>query len=67
MRNLIGAIAAVIVAVVPILPSAATPIRVMLVDGANNHDWKATSPVITKILDETGLLRPRRSQSTTRS
>jgi len=34
---------------------AAAPIRVMLLDGANNHDWKATSPVIRKILDETGL------------
>ena len=32
-----------------------TPIRVMLLDGANNHDWKATSPVITKILDEAGV------------
>jgi hypothetical protein len=55
MRNLIRAIAAVVVAVVPILPSAATPIRVMLVDGANNHDWKATSPVITRILDEAAV------------
>src|SRR5258706_14972180 len=40
---------------VPQAPRAATPIRVMLLDGANNHDWKATSPVIAKILDETGL------------
>jgi uncharacterized protein len=32
--------------------SAAAPIRVMLLDGANNHDWKATSPVIRKALDE---------------
>jgi type 1 glutamine amidotransferase len=31
---------------------AAAPIRVMLLDGANNHDWKATSPVIRKALDE---------------
>jgi hypothetical protein len=35
-------------------PRAAAPIRVMLLDGANNHDWKATSPVIQKALDETG-------------
>jgi len=27
----------------------------MLVDGANNHDWKATSPVIRKILEEPGI------------
>lgn len=34
---------------------AAAPIRVMLLDGANNHDWKSTTPVVRKILDETGL------------
>src|SRR5262245_20716256 len=33
----------------------AAPVRVMLLDGANNHDWKATSPVIRKILDEPGM------------
>jgi len=40
--------------------SAAAPapsIRVMLLDGANNHDWKATSPVIRKVLDEAGIFR----------
>jgi type 1 glutamine amidotransferase len=39
---------------------AAGPIRVMLLDGANNHDWKSTSPVIQKILEETGLFRTTR-------
>ena len=39
---------------------AATPTRVMLLDGANNHEWKITSPVILKILDETGLFRTTR-------
>lgn len=32
----------------------------MLLDGANNHEWKTTSPVILKILDETGLFRTTR-------
>lgn len=32
-----------------------TRIRVMLLDGQNNHDWKATSPVMKKALDEAGL------------
>ncbi len=40
---------------VPQAPRAAAPIRVMLLDGANNHDWKATSPVIRKILDEAAI------------
>ena len=40
------------------LASAPAPaIRVMLLDGANNHDWKATSPVIRKVLDEAGIFR----------
>ena len=30
-------------------------IRVMLLDGQNNHDWRATTPVLKKMLDDTGL------------
>jgi type 1 glutamine amidotransferase len=30
-------------------------IRVMLLDGQNNHDWRATTPVLKKILDEANL------------
>ena len=30
-------------------------IPVMLLDGQNNHDWRATTPVLKKVLDETGL------------
>jgi len=33
----------------------AAPIKVLLVDGQNNHDWKATSPVLKQILEETKL------------
>src|SRR5262249_5835809 len=40
--------------------AGAPSIRVMLLDGANNHDWKATSPVIMRILDEAGLFRTTR-------
>src|SRR6266850_3654937 len=41
------------------LPQAQSrgPIRVMLLDGANNHDWKATSPVLVKILDEAAIFK----------
>src|SRR6185436_19155955 len=56
----IAMLAALIFASVAPSPRAATPIRVMLLDGANNHDWKATSPVIVKILDDTGLFRTTR-------
>ena len=30
-------------------------IRVMLLDGQNNHDWRATTPVLKKMLDDAGL------------
>jgi type 1 glutamine amidotransferase len=40
-----------------VLPFAlsAAPIKVLLIDGQNNHDWKATTPVLKQILAELGL------------
>ncbi len=35
--------------------SAAPPIRVLVVDGQNNHDWKSTTPVIKRILEDSGV------------
>lgn len=29
--------------------------RALLIDGQNNHDWKATSPLLRRYLEETGL------------
>jgi type 1 glutamine amidotransferase len=55
MRKVIGVAALLVVQGIALHTRADAPIRVMLVDGANNHDWKATSPVIRKILDEAGL------------
>jgi uncharacterized protein len=36
--------------------SAAEPakVRVLLIDGQNNHNWKATTPVLKKYLDDAG-------------
>ncbi len=36
---------------------AANPIRVLIVDGQNNHDWKSTTPVMVKTLEESGLFK----------
>jgi uncharacterized protein len=36
---------------------AAEPIRVLIIDGQNNHDWKSTSPVMKRILEESGVFR----------
>ena len=33
----------------------AAPIKTVIVDGQNNHDWKATTPVLKKLLEEKGL------------
>lgn len=34
---------------------AAPPYKAMIVDGQNGHDWKSTTPVLKKVLEETGL------------
>lgn len=31
--------------------------RALIVDGQNNHDWKSTTPVLKKLLEETGLFQ----------
>lgn len=33
----------------------AEPIRVLIIDGQNNHDWKTTTPVLKRQIEETGL------------
>ena len=34
---------------------AAPPYKALIVDGQNGHDWKSTTPVLKKLLEETGL------------
>ncbi|MCD6051028.1 MAG: hypothetical protein K0Q55_2431 [Verrucomicrobia bacterium] len=34
--------------------TAAAPIKVLIVDGQNNHDWKGTTPWLKKLLEDTG-------------
>ncbi|NQV31402.1 MAG: HEAT repeat domain-containing protein [Phycisphaeraceae bacterium] len=33
---------------------AATPLKVLIVDGQNNHNWAGTTPVIKQILEDSG-------------
>jgi len=40
-----------------LLPGQAEPLQTLIIDGQNNHDWKATTPVMTKVLEETGLFK----------
>jgi type 1 glutamine amidotransferase len=44
-------------AAAPLLASAGRPISVLVVDGINNHDWRAGTAGIKSILDETGKFR----------
>lgn len=39
----------------PLCTSGAEPIKALLIDGQNNHDWKTTSPLLKAILEETKL------------
>ena len=34
---------------------AGYPVKILIIDGQNNHDWKATTPVIKRILEESGI------------
>jgi type 1 glutamine amidotransferase len=56
MKRTLGFFAAASLALT-IAAHSASPIRVMLLDGANNHDWKSTTPVLKKILDEAGAFQ----------
>lgn len=33
------------------------PMNALIIDGQNNHDWKATTPVLKKILEDSGLFK----------
>ncbi len=35
--------------------AGAQPYKALIVTGQNGHDWKATTPVLKKIIEETGL------------
>ena len=37
--------------------SAADPLKALIIDGQNNHNWKATTPVLKQILEETMMFK----------
>jgi hypothetical protein len=37
--------------------AAETPVKVLIIDGQNNHDWKSTTPFMKASLDRTGSFR----------
>lgn len=38
-----------------LLSGQAAPMPTLIIDGQNNHDWKATTPVMGKVLEASGL------------
>ncbi len=44
-----------VIAVLIVNTVVAEPIKVLIVDGQNNHDWKGTTPKLKQYLEETGL------------
>jgi type 1 glutamine amidotransferase len=39
------------------LACAAPPHKALIIDGQNNHNWKVTTPILKKILEDSGLFR----------
>jgi len=52
MKTSLLFLAATLVAVGPL---SAAPMKALIIDGQNNHDWKNTTPALKKILEDTGL------------
>lgn len=44
-----------VVALAATAPAAEPPYKALIVDGQNNHNWKATTPILKQILEETKL------------
>jgi type 1 glutamine amidotransferase len=42
-------------AILVAVAAAAPPMKALIVDGQNGHDWKSTTPVLKRLLEETGL------------
>lgn len=54
MKSLLAVLLGSLVASVTPVAHAA-PIKVLIVDGQNNHDWKHTTPQLKQILEDAGL------------
>ena len=39
------------------LATADPPLKILIVDGQNNHDWKATTPVLKRDLESSGVFK----------
>jgi len=54
-RCLLPFVLAVAAIATPFAPANGAPLKALIVDGQNNHNWKGTTPLIRDILEETEL------------
>jgi hypothetical protein len=55
-----AALAAMVLACAAAVPpdaAAAEPIAVVIIDGQNNHNWRATTPILKQALEDSGCFR----------
>lgn len=57
MMKLRWLLAGLVLASVGISAAAETKLKALIIDGQNNHNWKATTPVLKKILEDSGLFQ----------
>lgn len=57
MMKLRWLLAGLVLATVGISAGAETKLKALILDGQNNHNWKATTPVLKKILEDSGLFQ----------
>ena len=50
-RCLLGLVTSLLIAAI----APAAPMKALIVNSQNNHDWKATTPILKAILEQTGL------------
>jgi type 1 glutamine amidotransferase len=55
MNHRLGIVALGIWTILSVGAIAAPPYKALIIDGQNGHDWKSTTPVLKKLLEETEL------------
>ena len=54
MKRLLMIAAALVLSQLPVTADAADKLRLLIVDGQNNHNWKATTPILQEFLTRSG-------------
>ena len=54
LKHLFAALAACVL-VAAVATAAEPPLKALIIDGQNNHNWKEATPILKRLLEETGL------------